>query len=219
MTATAALFAALCLWLVIGAVSSFVMGRRGHDAWSWAALGALFGPIVIPLAIVMSKRERELRGVVQKLRTGDKGPGEVSLLVGIDGSPQSDAAACSAFELLGSRLGNVTFATVVDYDVAESGLDNDSVFTADARRLLEDAASPFVTPTPELVVLTGRPADALLAYALEQSIELLAVGSYGRGLSAAVLGSVAARVVRQGEVPVLVAGLPGLATTTSKSLT
>ena len=34
-------------WLVTGLVLSLIMGRRGHDAFSWLLLGSLFGPLAL----------------------------------------------------------------------------------------------------------------------------------------------------------------------------
>lgn len=210
MTATTALFAVLSAWLVIGAICSFVMARRGHDAWSWAALGALFGPLVVPLALAATKRDRETAPVVAVVHEGRQGAGSVVALVGVDGSPDAEAAACNTVRLLGPRLGRVILATVLDYDAAREG-DAGKVYVEEAARMLDDAASIFCGLDPDQVVLTGRPADALVEYAREQAVDVLAVGARGRGLSTALLGSVAARAVRQHDVPVLVAGRPKVA--------
>jgi nucleotide-binding universal stress UspA family protein len=60
---------------------------------------------------------------------------------------------------------------------------------------------------PETIVLAGRPATALLGYATSKDYDLLVVGSRGHGASKAVLGSVAATLVRAPELPVLVASV------------
>ena len=54
-------------------------------------------------------------------------------------------------------------------------------------------------------VLSGDPAAEVLRHAREERCDLLVVGTHGRtGLSRMVLGSVAERIVRQAECPVLV---------------
>ena len=69
MSATAALFIALVVWLAIGAITSIVMARRGHDPYWWAALGALWGPLVVPVAISAGRDEREVKsGLVSSAR-------------------------------------------------------------------------------------------------------------------------------------------------------
>jgi nucleotide-binding universal stress UspA family protein len=57
-------------------------------------------------------------------------------------------------------------------------------------------------------VLTGRPDRALRAYAVAHGFDVIVVGNRGHGMSNAVLGSVATRLASQGEIPVLVAGVP-----------
>ena len=113
MSATAVLFALLCAWLVIGIVSCFVMTRRGHDPWSWGVLGALLGPLVIPLALAAIRREPEKSTVVASWHAGQVGRGPISVLVGVDGSVEAEAAACTVVELFGSRLGHLTLGTVI----------------------------------------------------------------------------------------------------------
>jgi nucleotide-binding universal stress UspA family protein len=57
---------------------------------------------------------------------------------------------------------------------------------------------------PELRVIPGIPADAILDEAQRAGAELIVVGTHGRrGMSHALLGSIAERVVRTAPVPVL----------------
>jgi len=209
VTATTALFAVLALWLLIGVGCSFVMARRGHDPWSWGALGALFGPLIVPVALSVSRRDRVLATDVRITHTGVPGPGDVSVLVGVDGSADAEDAACDTVRLFGDRLGRVVIATVLDYDAAATEHHTEAgIYMVEAKRVLDDVAEVFTGLDPDRVVLTGRPADALLAYAREHDVDLVVVGARGRGLSKSVLGSVVERVVRQPDIPVLVGGVP-----------
>ena len=55
------------------------------------------------------------------------------------------------------------------------------------------------------VISDDGTADAIAAYGLEVHADLIAVGSHGRsGVSRALMGSIAERVVRRSEVPVVV---------------
>ncbi len=57
---------------------------------------------------------------------------------------------------------------------------------------------------PELRVIPGIPADAILAEAETAGADLIVVGTHGRrGVSHALLGSIAERVVRTAPIPVL----------------
>lgn len=189
-------------WVGIGLVVSFVMGRRGHSPFGWWFLGAVFGPLVIVLAIDAALRHRMASEPLGE--GGMPGEGPVDVLVGIDGSPQSLAALSSVCRLLGPRLGRLTLAAVVSFEAAErSGAERDEAVDALGR-----AARSVTICGPDTVVLSGPPARALVEHARERRYDLLAVGSRGRGASKAVLGSVSAQLVRQSRVPVLVAGSP-----------
>lgn len=62
----------------------------------------------------------------------------------------------------------------------------------------------------EVVLLSGRAASAITQYARDKAIDLIVIGTHGRtGVSRAVLGSVAERVVRT--APCLVLTVPGAA--------
>jgi hypothetical protein len=105
-------------WGVIGLITSYVMGRRGHNPFGWLFLGAVFGPLVVPLAIGAARRARMTSQAVGVV--GSRGEGPVDVLVGIDGSPQSAAALGAMCALLGPRLGRLTLAAVVSFEVPRS---------------------------------------------------------------------------------------------------
>jgi nucleotide-binding universal stress UspA family protein len=70
----------------------------------------------------------------------------------------------------------------------------DERLTADERGRLEVRTS----------VLHGDPHDAILTYAAENAIELIVLGTHGRGtVERLILGSVAERIVRHAKCPVL----------------
>jgi nucleotide-binding universal stress UspA family protein len=70
---------------------------------------------------------------------------------------------------------------------------------ADIRQLAEGAGLPV-----ETTVLEGSPSREIVRYAEEQDCDLIVMGTHGRGgIDRLLLGSVAERVVRASEVPVL----------------
>ena len=75
------------------------------------------GPLVVPLAFARARQARHFP------RAADVGTwrGPVDVLVGVDGSAESLAAAAVVGSLLGDRIGRFTLATVVDYDTALDG--------------------------------------------------------------------------------------------------
>jgi len=69
------------------------------------------------------------------------------------------------------------------------------------RRIALDGGAPSV----ETVWVEGPPVPEIVRVAKEQQVDLIVVGTHGRGLLArAILGSVADRVVRSAHCPVLV---------------
>ena len=201
------LFAMLGIWLLIGLVAALVMGRRGYDPWSWAVIGAIFGPLVPIVAIA---RRRRHAADEQVLRIGARADRGVAVLVGVDGSTEALAATREVVDLLDDRLGSITLATVVDFDAADAlheGIGR--VYEHEAQALLDAAASCVAAIRPTMVILAGRPADALVTYARRHDIDLLVVGARGRGLSDRLLGSVVEQLVRTPDVLVLVGGRAG----------
>jgi len=192
---TFVIVAAVC-WLSIGLTLSLAMGRRGHDAFAWLILGTLFGPLGAIFA-VEARGQEEIRPELVA-RRGMSGSGPVDVLAGIDGSPESWAALGAAFEILGSRLGRLTLATVIPFDC---GADRQRA----ARAQLEQAGT-IVAGEPRLEVLHGRPAPALLDRAVEDGYDLVVIGTRGSGASKALLGSTALDVARSAKVPVLLMG-------------
>lgn len=184
-------------WLSIGVVLALVMGRRGHGAWGWLVLGAVMGPFAIALALDAGRHHEALHETVAQGTTW--GGGSVDVVVGVDGSPEADAAAVGVIALFGSRLGRVTLAAVVPYD---SGREVE----AQARANVKRAGRHFERGTASLEVLSGPPAEALVRLANEGGYDLVAIGARGRGRSKALLGSAATRLARGSKVPVLIFG-------------
>jgi len=198
--ATAALFLVAFVWVSIGVIIAIVMGRRGFHAWSWLIVGVAFGPLAIPLAL--SARRRETPTLFRTVADGMPGPGEVDVLVGVDGSDECRAALRSSLELFGPRIGRLTLAAVVDRDTADTpGLWEEE---ARAESCLDELAGAVATPPPRSVLLEGDPARALMRFAVSEDYEVVAVGHRGRGASKSLLGSVASQLAKETEVPVLI---------------
>jgi len=187
-------------WFAIGLGTSYLMARRGHDAFSWWLVGTAFGPLAVGYVLnrILLERGRTDRS---HGAAGASSDGKVDVLVGIDGSPEAEAAAAAACALFGPRLGRVVLASVLPFDTPVW-----SEARRDANMALELAALRVPHVEVERVFLHGRPADELAQYATANGFGLLAVGSRGKGLSTALLGSVASRLARADGVPVLTVG-------------
>jgi nucleotide-binding universal stress UspA family protein len=138
------------------------------------------------------------------------------ILVPIDFSEPSDAALDYAM-VLASRLGASLFLLHAFEDPLVSG----GVFAAEMyapmpehlreslledakRRLGERLAKVESRFNPVAELYTGPPAKAILEFAKTQNIDLIVIGTHGRGgMAHLLLGSVAERVVRTAPCPVL----------------
>jgi nucleotide-binding universal stress UspA family protein len=104
-------------------------------------------------------------------------------------------------ELLGTRIGRLTLAGVVSFDItSRQAVDN----AKRAVQLLEESAASTHPHEPGTVLLTGEPAGALTRHASEEAYDLLVIGRRGRGASKAILGSTASRAPVGTDLPVLI---------------
>jgi nucleotide-binding universal stress UspA family protein len=147
--------------------------------------------------------------------------GGTSILCGVDGSPDADAAVTVAARMaatLGARLVLVHVAepVVVPYSHAApfGGLSAAGPWAAeeqrvaqkeDGFRLLEQVADSAGLRDVDLRVELGMPAERLAELADDENAELIVVGSRGRGaFRAAFPGSVSTSVLGLATCPVLV---------------
>ncbi|PVZ06407.1 universal stress protein [Actinomycetospora cinnamomea] len=192
------------LWLIVGLSTAWWMVRLGHD-WKWLFVAVALGPLFVPAALERVEHRARLAAsgpeAVPVRQAGD--PGQPRVLVGLDGSPESERALTTALALLGPQRGMVVLAEVVPYEAADD--DTREVLDAATRRLATAAARASARGiTVHHEVLAGSPGAALRRFAEEQDMDLLVVGRRGRGLSRRLLGSVSADAVHHSPVPVLV---------------
>ncbi|MDP8921496.1 MAG: universal stress protein [Chloroflexota bacterium] len=134
------------------------------------------------------------------------------LMVPLDGSPLAEEALPLAVDLASATGARLTLVRVESW-VTEGSAPYGSVpeFTeledeaaAEAQEYLAQVAGRLgPAPAVDMVVLRGRPAEALVDFSLHERTDLVVMTTHGRGgLRRLVLGSVADRVVRAG-VPAL----------------
>lgn len=135
-------------------------------------------------------------------------PSHAPVLVGVDGSTDSELATAIAFEEA-SRRGVLLVAV---HAWSDNGVDPDGEYWLTAHRSVHEALdrrlSSWTERYPDValrrVVERGRPASVLLEHA--EKAQLLVVGSHGRGECASLLlGSVSSAVVQSARMPVIVA--------------
>ncbi len=185
------------IWLATGVVLSVVMGRRGHYGAGWGVLGAMLGPFAVVAALATVRLEGEERPSVVVAGASHGGP--VDVLVGIDGSPECALAVERAVTMLGPRLGRLTLATAVAYDDV-------APHTTEILRELDRRARLSGVAEVGQEVLHGQPARALAEFATGHGYDLLVVGTRGRGMAKAIMGSTASALAAGCAVPVLMVG-------------
>ena len=85
---------AVIVWIVAGVPAALVLlGRQGYRGWRWYVIGAIFGPLFIPIAAERANRS------VAVLEADEPAPGGTSIVVGVDGSAGADRAVRLAVTL------------------------------------------------------------------------------------------------------------------------
>jgi nucleotide-binding universal stress UspA family protein len=140
------------------------------------------------------------------------------ILVPTDGSEAAERAMGAALDLAATFGSAVHLLHVIDsrrYDTSiESAVEP---LERDGERYVERLAAMATEREPGLPVTTaietGRPARTILQYVAEHGVDLVVVGTRGRGgLPRRLLGSVTAYVVTHATVPVHVVPSPAVAT-------
>jgi nucleotide-binding universal stress UspA family protein len=142
-----------------------------------------------------------------------------NILVPVDGSAPSDSAAALAVKVAADEKATITFAHVVEVAklaAVASSSSMDPTFAVDAARtagqeILDAARAKASSATLSIstVLLEGDTVSAILDQARDREVDLIIVGSHGRGgIQRAILGSVAEGILRRSPVPVLVTHAP-----------
>jgi nucleotide-binding universal stress UspA family protein len=172
-----------------------VIGDRG--------LGGVAGLLLGSVAVALAARGDSPVAVVRGRTSATSGP----VVVGVDGSPVSEAALAYAFEAADARSAEL----VVVYAWRDLLLDQstplDEAIEQQGRAELAERLAGWGGKYPDVavrrVVVRDTPARAIV----EQSVtaQLVVVGSHGRGgLGGLLLGSVSNAVLHRAECPVVV---------------
>lgn len=140
-----------------------------------------------------------------------------TILVPVDFSEASESAlawACDLAETLNQPQGGAEVVPMHAFDIPAYGLPEGSYyFSADTMTRLSEESQAQLTQLEKKfasrhvrrsILRTGAPWDEVNALVKELDVQLIVMGTHGRrGISRALMGSVAERVVRTAEVPVV----------------
>jgi nucleotide-binding universal stress UspA family protein len=133
------------------------------------------------------------------------------IVVGVDGSPHSEAALRWALEDAEARQGEVTaiFAWQVPFLSIPGAYDREELEATYKKYIVEivSAVAPSPPVPPATVVAEGDPAEALIV--ASDNAELLVLGTRGRSpFAGLVLGSVSQRCAAAARCPVVLIKVP-----------
>ncbi len=190
-------------WVLVGLITGLWMARHAHSPM-WTGIAVILGPLFAPIALERVERRPRLAstGPNGNAPVGPDATDRPRLMVGMDGSPESEHGLDTALAILGARCGTLMLAEVVSYDDAAEGASTTALVDAASARLAR-AAERVLDVATRYEVLAGPPGETLRRFAQEQSMDLLVVGRHGRGFSARLMGSVSSDLVNHATVPVL----------------
>lgn len=137
------------------------------------------------------------------------------ILIPIDLSESSVAAIAYATEIARLFGASLTIINVVDVGDEGVAFPPEALGTKEVKSYLENkrksSIKHFLKTHPlikisehKLIVRTGSPSKEIVAYAKSEAVDLIVMSTRGRsGMSHLILGSVAEKVVRYAECPVL----------------
>jgi nucleotide-binding universal stress UspA family protein len=196
-----------------GATDLVVMtthGRAGLErAWLGSVADSLLRHLSVPVLLIRPPEERAPRtGPVQYRH----------VVIGLDGSPRAERAIEPALALVQAQKARVTLLRVVappsavtspylphaariSHEEMQERQEQATAYLADMRERLGDRVNHIET----LAILEYHAARAILGYAADHDVDLIALSTHGRGaVSRLLMGSVTDKVVRATTVPVLV---------------
>jgi nucleotide-binding universal stress UspA family protein len=136
------------------------------------------------------------------------------VLIATDGSETAKKAADFGVQIAGLSGAKVCVVYVIDTTPYYS-IPLDEVWSKEVYEQLEKMGNEITSDVEktakaagletESLVLKGDPAERIVSFAEEQNIDMIVVGSLGKGeFERLVIGSVSEKVVRHAKVPVLV---------------
>ena len=159
------------VWIAIAALLAPLMARRGHDGGLWALAGLVLGPAAIIAAMVARRRARRREPII--VAAGGEAAAGTAVTVVVD--PADDAAHPVVSDAMWAGARRVVFVTVIGCDTFDVGARR-----AEERHALQAlraaAASVYARGLdPGLIILEGRPDDAIRSFVRRDRPDLLLV--------------------------------------------
>jgi len=208
---------ALCSYTQARHVDLIVLSSHGRGGLARAWLGSVADRLIrqSPAPTLVIRPDAELPDLSRETSFGH-------ILIPLDGSPLAEQAIDLALRVGSPMHAHYTLMQVIEpvmrgflIDGAEPYLDVDAEAAAwqEASDYLEGIATRLREQGH--VVMTqvpiGRPAHIILSYTQEHPVDLIAMTTHGRsGVARLLVGSVADKVLRGAEVPLLVYRPPEL---------
>lgn len=160
-------------WFACGLAVAALLARRGHSFRHVGALGFVLGPLLVGFAFsTLRSRERHARPVVMR-QPRTLGGTERALVV-VLGSHEHVAPALGVLRTFGDRLLAVDVGVMVTFDDADEELEDGAAPPA-AVDTLAHAADLLGEFGPGLVLLPGRPVDAVARYVESENADIVVV--------------------------------------------
>jgi nucleotide-binding universal stress UspA family protein len=180
-------------------VDLVVMGTHGRTGLDRLVLGSVAELVVreSPVPVLTVHEDGVLDAEVEKV------------LAPTDGSDSALAAVDEAIEVVAETGASLHTIYAVDTHVVWGGIGAESVMEAmrtAGRKALDDVVDRATAAevTVEASAMEGTPHRAIVDYAEEHDVDLIVLGTHGRrGFDRYLLGSVAERVIRTAETPVM----------------
>jgi nucleotide-binding universal stress UspA family protein len=186
-----------------------VVGSRGRGRISEVILGSV--------ALYVASHAHSPLAVVPPTADISAAAPDGPILLGVDGSNDSDAAVAFAFDEAAVRgtklLAALVWDDVTNYGSARWAAEMGPLEDEEEHAVLGEQLAGFADKYPDVtarqVVMTGRPAERLLSYAqgLPPGLQpaLIVVGSRGRGgVAGLLLGSTSQQLIAAALIPVIV---------------
>lgn len=198
-------------WLAIVVVSMIIVGylstRWGRDAFGWLLLAAALGPFAI--IALLGTRQRDLERPEAFEHRGERLSREAQkvIVVGCDGSEQSERGARYASEEY-ADADEIVLVSVFPRETRPHKDDGHALREHEERVESCTSVSMGILRSAgvnaRLIVGYGTPGEEIVRAADEELADAVVVGKRGAGLTKSLLGSVSDYVLKNSKRPVVV---------------